>query len=300
MTSKAYLVSWLGKGNIVWTPLEQTQGGLNLSSISTGPLRNILDAGAANSDALKSIQKMLDPSMALLNSVHTTVQVTAGLAAASVGLQIAVLVAVYRLSQKVERIDQKVKEIGGKFELHFLDRSLDHFLQWHQGVAGLVPSAAVALEEDCYIALQELFENRNLKIPAYLKLKLLSVAEALDAYSRFLYAVIHNVSIPVLGNDRIKAWIQEGKSIQRTAPVGGFISQNSVLTAWMEQLKVDPKWKPEDDGTLLSKSLSRNIIDRTHPVSLLALHVTQALSLINSLEDQVQKSPELSMIVRVA
>jgi hypothetical protein len=300
MTSKAYLVSWLGKGNIVWTPLEQASNGFSLSSALSGPLRSALDAGAGQTEALRLVQKILDPSMAMLNGIQTTVSVAAGFAVVGVGLQLAALAAVYRLSQKVERIDQKVKEIGGKFELHFLDRSIDHFLQWHQSATGLIPSAAIALEEDCYIALQELVGNKNLKLPSYLKLKIQSVAEAMDAYSRFLYATIHNGSLPVLADDRIRGWISEGRSIQKTAPVGGFVPQKLVLETWIQQLAADPKWKPENDGTLLTKSLERGAIERALPVSLLALQVTQALALSNSLEDQVQKAPERSLIVKVA
>lgn len=300
MTSKAYIVSWLGQGNIVWTPLEQTSSGLTLSSTLSGPLRAALNTGAGNSEALRFVQRIMDPSLAALNGIQTTVTVAASLAAVGVGLQLTALAAIYRLSQRVERIDQKIKEIGGKFELHFLDRSIDQFLQWHQNATGLVPAAAAALEEDCYIALQELVGNRNLKLPGYLKLKLMSVAETLDAYSRFLYSVIHNGSIPVLADDRIKSWISEGKSIQKTAPVGGFLPQRRVLDLWSAQLVSEQKWKPENDGTLLSKSLDRGCIERALPVSLLALQVTQALALSNSLEDQLQQASNKTIVVKAS
>lgn len=300
MTSKAYLVSWLGQGNIVWTPLEQVSSGLSLSPTGMGPLRAALDAGAGNMETLRFVQRIMDPTIAALNGIQTTVTLAAGLAAVGVGLQLTTLAAIYRLSQRVERIDQKIKEIGGKFELHFLDRSIDQFLQWHQGATGLVPAAAAALEEDCYIALQEIVSNKNLKLPGYLKLKLLSVAEALDAYSRFLYAVIHNGSIPVLADDRIKAWIHEGKSIQKTAPVGGFIPQRRVVDLWSAQLAADQKWKPENDGSLLSKSLDRGGIERALPVTLLALQVTQALALSNGLEDQVRQATDMTLVVKAS
>ncbi|MCX6106199.1 MAG: hypothetical protein NTY08_10260 [Proteobacteria bacterium] len=146
--------------------------------------------------------------------------------------------------------------------------------------------------------MQELVGNKSLKLPGYLKLKLQSVAEALDAYSRFLYAVIHNGSLPVLADDRIKSWLHEGKSIQKTAPIGGFLSQSRVLDLWCAELNADPKWKPENDGTLLTKSLDRGVIERAIPVTLLTRQVTQALALSNGLEDQLQNAASMSFIVK--
>ena len=299
MTTKAYLVSWLGKGNIIWTPLEQASSGFSVNPLWAGPLRSILDAGAAQSEVLRNAQRVLDPSLAVMSSIQGTVTVAAGLAAAGVGLQIATLAAVYRMSQRIERVDQKVKVLGGKFELHFLDQSIEHFLGWHQSAAGLIPAAGVALEEDCYNALDELVGSKNLKLPGFLKLKLSSVAEAIDAYSRFLYAVIHNGSVPVLPDDRIKKWISESRSIQKASLVGGYVPQRRVLELWMQQLD-DKKWKPDTDDSRLSRALERGTIERTLPVVLLALQITQALALSASVEDKVQASPDLALLVKAA
>lgn len=300
MTTKAYLVSWLGKGNIIWTPLEQaSNGGLSINPSWQTPLRGILDAGAAQSEVLRTAQRILDPSMAALSSIQSTVNLGIGLAVLGVGLQLVTLAGIYRVSKKLDRIDQQIKVIGGKFEVHFLDQSVDQFLAWHHGVAGLIPAAGVALEEDCHNALDELIANKNLRLPGYLKLKVASVVDAIDSYSRFLYAVIHNGSVPQISDDRIKTWILESRSIQKGSLFGGFIPQRRVLELWCQQLE-DKKWKPELDDSRLSKALDRNNIERTMPVVLLAMHLSQALALSSSVEEKVQTTPDLAMLVKTA
>ena len=71
----------------------------------------MLDAGAAQNDVLRAVQRILDPSMAAISSIQSTVTVAAGLAAVGVGLQLATLAAVYRVSQQLARVDQKLKVI---------------------------------------------------------------------------------------------------------------------------------------------------------------------------------------------
>lgn len=299
MTSKAYLVTWLGKGNITWTPLESATTGLTINPSWSGPLRSVLDTGAAHSDVLAVAQRVLDPSMAALSAIQSTVSVAAGLAAVGVGLQLTTLAAVYRVAKNLERVDQQLKVIGGKFELHFLDQSIENFLTWHQSNTGLIPAAAAALEEDCHNALDELVANKNLRLPGYLKLKLASLAEAIDAYSQFLYAVIHNGSVPHISEDRLREWLLDTRSVQKGSIVGGFVSQRRVLDLWTKQLE-DKKWKPDLDESRLSKALDRGAIERTHAVLLLAMQIAQAIALSAGVEDKLRSTSDLALVVRAA
>jgi hypothetical protein len=302
MTTRAYLVSWLGKGNIIWTPLTETaSGAFSIDPNFFGPARYALQVAAERSEIVQQVQKIFDPSMALLGNIRDVVTLSAGLSALSVGLQVANLTMTYRILGAVQRIDERVKEINGKFELHFLDRSLDFFMQCHEGSIGLVPAAAAALEEDCYNALQELMNNKSLRVPAYLRVKLESQAFAIEACNRLMYSILHNGALPIISEDRLDQWVMEVKSMTRNLPVGIYAPQEEVLKAWGRRLSSDPKWSPDPkDDSLLAKSVDRKQFERTRPVVLLARELQMAQTYLGNLEDRLTALPTKALQIKAA
>jgi hypothetical protein len=297
VTSKAYLVSWLGKGNIIWTPLEQSKDHLSMQPILDAPLRAVLNAGAGHHESLRLLQQFFDPSLAALNQIKNIVEINSSLGVLGVGLQIATLVSIYQMTQKLDRIDEKLKVLGGKFELHFLDQSICHFLSCHEKITGLLSASAAALEEDCHNALDELISIKSLNIPGYLKLKLASVAHALENYNRFLYAVLHNGSVPIISDERITKFIDDGGKVHQANIVGGFVPQKRLLEIWSEKIQ-DKKWKFTTDDTRFDRAMDRLSIQRTLPVSLVAMLLKQSLALSNSIEDQLQSLPNHSLVIK--
>lgn len=308
MTSKAYLVSWLGKGNIVWTPIDSnTSSGVNLFNQADGPIRHALDLASQDSELASHLQQIVDPSMAGLNAIQTTVNLAAGLSICTVGLQMATLTQTFRMMQTIREVDRKVGLIDGKFELHFLDRSLDFFLQSHQNAAGLFTPIAAALEEDCYNAMQTLVAHEDLKIPSYLRLKLLSQAQAIESWNQLQYSVIHDGSLPKVSENRIDKWVRETDLTTKSLPPGGYASQASILESCRKSIanatRSDnwlTKFNKSGQRTLLEKALSPDVFERVYPVLLLAREIQATLEYAEALEEKLLTDPTKRLLIRGA
>lgn len=305
MTTKAYLVSWIGKGNIIWTPLkEQAGGGFGIDSAIAGPLRHALDIASNNSPTANAIQGILDPTMSKLGAIQSSINLASGLLVFTTGLQIFTLTQTMRIMHTVKEIDRKVSLIEGKFELHFMDRSLDFFLHSHENTTGLISPVASGLEEDCYNALQVLLDNPDLKIPAYLQLKLTSQAKSIELWNQMLYSVIHDGSLPRISDDRLAKWVKETELAAKSLPTGGYTSQESIL----EQCKklVEPEnaksswFSGENKKPLVVQALSGKNIDRLYPVTLLVRELQAARDLSEALEDKMSNTDEKLLLLKVS
>lgn len=308
MTTKAYLVSWLGKGNIVWTPLQETaKGSFSLDMAADGPVRHALDIAANHSELAASIQKFADPTLAGINAIQSTVNLTVNLAICTVGLQLATLTQTYRILQSVKEVDRKVSMISGKFELHFLERSIDFFLQSHQNANGLISPVAAALEEDCYNALQAIADNGDLRVPAYLRFKLTTQAKAIESWNQLLYSVIHDGSLPKVSNERLVKWVNETDPTTKSLPHGGYASQAEILAVWEDKIKSAKKestWLKDifksDDRPLLAKALAKDNFERSYPVILLAREIQNALSFAEALEEKIKINKDQPLLIKSA
>ncbi len=308
MTAKAFLVSWLGKGNIVWTPLEETaKGAFSLGMAADGPMRHAIDLASNHPTIAANIQKFLDPTMAGISAIQSTVDLAANLAICTVGLQLATLTQTYRILQSVREVDRKISVISGKFELHFLDRSVDFFLQSHQNNAGLIAPVAAALEEDCYNALQAIVNNEDLRVPAYLSFKLTTQAQAIESWNQLLYSVIHNGSLPRVSTERLEKWVKETDPTTKSLPHGGYASQADILKIWEETIhltKKDSNWLKEmfksDDRPLLAKAIAKEHFHRAYPVILLAREIQNALSFAEALEEKIKINKDQPLLIKSA
>ncbi len=305
MTEKAYLVSWLGKGNITWTPLQESiNGTFSLDPLATGPVKNLLNAAGQHSNAGAMLQQLFDPTMSKLNAIQSQVHLATQLTICTVGLQLATLVAVYKLTQKVTEINRKMEVIKGKLDLHFLERSLDFFLDTHENVTGANIAVCAALEADCYNALSALVSAPDLRIPAYLQYRLSAQAQTIESWNQFLYAVIHNGVINYASPERLEKWVKETDPTTKSLPHGGYASQSDVLMTW----NLISKSKKKDGGifsdffaeekSVLAKAMSPENFDRCYPALLLAKEIQNLMSFSEALEDKLVKQEEHSMLVK--
>ncbi len=308
VTTKAYLVSWLGKGQIVWEPLEQaTLSNYSLAQVAVSPARHALNVLAENSVSASTIQSLIDPVMSKLSDIESIVSITAGLSALSAGLSIANLVQSFRMTAQLADLDRKMAAISGKFDLHFLDQSLDFFLSNHAHSKGLIASVANALEADCYNALQALVGHKDLQIPAYLNLKITSQAKAIESWNRFQYSVLHNGALPVISQERIATWLKSGEGHQRLMPSGGYAPQELILQAVSHLQQVETKSMSKitsvfasGGSTLMDRAISPENFARASSVVLLARELQAAQTLSESLEDKIVATPNKAMMVKAS
>lgn len=308
MTSKAYLVSWLGKGNIVWTPLEESgDGGYVVQTLAEVPMRHLVDVAASNPDIATSLFKVGDSGLTAVNAIQSTVNLTAGLSIIAVGLQLTTLTNTLRVLQKVREVDRKVSVINGKFEMHFLDRSLDFCLQAHQGVTGLIPPVMASLEEDCYNAMQAIVAMDDLQIPAYLRFKLTTQAQAIESWNQLMYSVLHNGACPQVSPERLARWVKQTNPTTKSLPPGGYASQAQILAAWEECLDSSVKGSnlvekifKSDGRPLLAKALSKGNFERAYPVILLAREIQNALSFSEALEEKIKGENFQPLLIKAA
>ena len=308
MTSKAYLVSWLGQGRIIWTPLEQTAaGGLTLPSILEGPVKAALDVAAKNAKVAADVQHLFDPTTFALNQIQTTVNIASNLAMLSVGLQLAGLTQGLRLLQQVKEVDRKIAVISGKFELHFLERSLDFFLDSHKNHVGLISQGSAALEEDCYNAVQALVDNHDLKVPAYLRFKMITQAQAIQAWNELVYSIVHDGSLPRISTERLERWVREADPTTKSLPPGGYAAQSEILAIWqtlIDSTQESSNWInrifKNDSRPLLARALSKSNFERAYPVILLAREIQNALSFAEALEEKLKLQKNTSILIKAS
>lgn len=302
-TTKAYLVSWLGKGNIHWTPLELANNNLTVPSVLDGPLRASLDMAAQNSEKLSQIQKVLDPTLAQIGSIQNAVSITQNMVALTVGLQMGSLALAYKNSLMIKEVQRDVKEIKGKFELHFLDRSLDYFISNHKEATGVIPSILYALEKDLFVALQELVNNSKLVLPNYLEHKVTVLTNTLQAWNEVVYSVIHNGNIHKLSESSIQEWIERTKNIANRSPDGGYVDQSMVLNKWevfLKSNKEEKSWFSSDNKTLMEKAISKENFEICHSIVNLAREIQYTSELYHALSDKFESQEEPFILLKAS
>jgi hypothetical protein len=264
MTTKAYIVSWLGKGKITWKPISQN----DLSNVNL-------------KDAVNLSQSML--------AISCELQI----------VNIAFTVKSYLLVKEIQR---DVKEIKGKFEILFLDKSIDYFIDCHQNMTGIIPSVLFSLERDVFISLQSLVENRNLDVPSYLDHKISVLASTLKSWNEVLYATIHNGAIPKHSNEHIQLWIERIKNIANRSPDGGYVDQALVLTEWgkfIQNQKEEKSWFGAEQ-TLMEKAISKENFNKCKSHINLAREIQYSAELFHSLEDKLCSQAEPIILIKTA
>jgi hypothetical protein len=302
MTTKAYLVSWLGKGNINWTPLEQVNNGYSIPTAFEGPLRASLDMAAQNSDKLSQVQKIIDPSLAQIGNIQNAVSITQNMVALTVGLQMGTLALTYKNYLMIKEVQRDVKEIKGKFELHFLDRSLDYFIENHKVSIGVIPSVLYALEKDIFIALQELVNNGKLSLPNYLEHKVTVMTHSLQSWNEVVYSTIHNGNIHKLSEGSIKEWIERTKNIANRSPDGGYVEQSLVLREWVHFLKNNKEEKSwfSDNKSLMEKAISKDNFEICRSIVNLAREIQYTSELYHALSDKFEAQDEPFILLKAS
>lgn len=304
MTTKAYLVSWLGKGKIHWTPLEQASNTYNVLPGFDGPLKAALDLGAENSALIAKVQSILDPTLTKITSIQNAVSVTQNLVALNLGLSITSLALAYKNHLALKQIDRGVKEIKGKFELHFLDRSLEYFLENHKEAIGIIPSVLYSLERDVYVALQEVVDNSKLNLPSYLDHKILTLSSSIRAWNQVVYSAIHSGSIHSLSPQLIDEWISKQKNIANRSPEGGFSDQGLVLQRWehfLIEYQEDKSWfNFGSDKNLMEKALSKDVFVRSKNLIELAREIDYCSRLNHSLSDKMENQEEPVLVLEAS
>lgn len=300
MTTKAYLVSWLGKGNIVWTPLEL--GGSALGFPPGTTTAAVLAAKAAGG----MLQKIA--SGTTLNAIQNVVTLSAGLSAVGAALSLGTLIQAALIYRKLGTIEDRLKQVQGKFELHFLDRSLDHFEAVHGSFAGLVPASAAALDEDLESALKALVDTKELRVPGYMKLRLYAASTATEQWNRMLYTIIHDGALPEVSDERLQKWVAETDiPDQLGLPRGGYTSQARILSEWGTLISSEgPKSKSllehllgadDADQPPMSQAMSRKHFDRTRPVVEMLRELRVAGEQAAALEDKLLASDQKCLLL---
>jgi hypothetical protein len=302
MTTKAYLVSWLGKGNIKWTPLDQVNQSFNIPGIEQGPLRAALDMASTNSEKVASLQALIDPAMSKISSIQNTVQLTQNMMAIGLGLQVATIALTFKNYLMIKEVRRDVKEIKGKFELHFLDKSLDYFVDCHKDATGITPSVLYSLEKDLFVAIQELVENK-ITLPSYLQHKILVLTNTLRVWNEVIYSTIHDGKIHKLSVESIREWIQKKKTIANCSPNGGFTDQSLVLSEWelyMKDTEEDKSLFSSDKRILMERAISKTNFERTATVVELAREIQYSAELNNALADKLEKQEIPALILKAS
>ena len=295
MTSKAYLVSWLGKSNIQWTPLEQSSNGFNMGADSTKKLNSAINFFKGNIETFSRLNSNL-------SSIQHTVTITQSMVAMTAGLQIVNLALTYKNYLVTKEIQRDVKEIKGKFEIHFLDQSIDYFIDNHKDLSGIIPSILYALEKDAFISLQELVENKSLVIPSYLEHKVYVITNSLRAWNEVVYATIHEGSIHKQSSEHIQKWVERTKNIANRSPDGGYVDQSIVLNEWAKFVRTHKEETSlfGTDKNLMEKAISKDNFDRCCPIINLAREIQYASDLYHSLEDKLTSQNEPFLLIKTS
>lgn len=307
MTSKPYLVSWLGNGRIIWTPLKNEAAGYVLDPSITGPARAGLDLLAKHSEHTKIVQSLLDPAMSKIGNLQNMVQLTTNLGMLTVGLQLAQMIQIQILTVKLNRIEKKINLINGKFDLHFLDRSIEYFENQIEGEIGVPACLADALREDGYRALDQMMKTSDLEIPAYLRIKLTMIAKSFEAWTEFLYAVLHGGAVPRMDGEGIKKMITEKHWPIKDLPTGHYVTQGQILEAWSHHILTQDqgptRWwesilpKGKSDQPLIEGALVPKHFDRCRPLIQLVREIETAQALMDGIEQKIVNSTEKALLI---
>ena len=202
MASGVYKVTWGGPGNIVWEKLGE------------------------------SVQQIAN--------VREVVSISSSVAAASstigAGLSLVSVIQNAMILTKLSSLQNDVSNMKARFDLLFLDRSLDYFESAHDRVLGVDANIAEALQQDCLNALAQLVQDKSLSVPAFLRHRCLAFTGGINQFSQLLYAMLHEGNVNLLEGEAVRAWTKKISSLQGVSPDGGYVSQSDLLLAWTQEL----------------------------------------------------------------
>ena len=239
--------------------------------------------------------------MGKLGSLQNSVTITQNLLGLSVGLQIPALVLAYKNQILLKEIKRDVKEIKGKFEIHFLDRSLDYFLSTHRESCGVILPVLNVLEKDVFIALQELTESSRLMLPNFLEHKLISFTQSLKAINEVIYGAIHDGAVHPISRDSVKQWIERNQNIANRSPDGGYLDQVLVTDEWanfLDSKEQERSWFSSEKKNLIERSISKENFERCRRLVTLARELQYASDLSQSLANKIEKFEFPALLIR--
>lgn len=260
MTTKLYEVTWGGNGNIVWKPLENSTAGASTIADSTINLTRSL--------------QIFDIGLNVLN----------------VGLSAAIL-------SKVNKIDEKVEKINAKFDLLFLDKSIEYFLNRTKENVFLNQENLNILENDLLNALCSIETSKDLRVPAYLSHKIYLISEAVSQINEAVYMILHNGSAPRVKGSEIDNWVHDKGAEIDLLPNGGFASQAEILNAvekvlssketpFLDKFKISSKSR---HGIMVRVLSEPTFFEVAHPLILLLRELRLASTFFTRLEQEISK-----------
>ncbi len=237
----------------------------------------------------------LGPSLQVLTSLN---YLNAGMNLVQLGFLVAIHIQLRKVSAGIENLK-------GRFDLLFLDRSLDYVESLFQidlatGIEGLK-----ALQKDSEFALAQIIDSGNMRIPGYLEHRLARFTEVVSQHNRVLYQILHNGNHHEISNRDIETWVSKIDSITGANPTGGYAPQSIIIQSWYEKMKQRSAQKSFIDSL---KPENRSVVDRAfdpklfeiaHPVLLLNREL-EALDHFNRLlETKLRELPEQSIQVQL-
>ena len=204
MTTGVFKVTWGGRGNIVWERLADSPEQLNLMS----------------------------------NALTISSQVGAIASVFTAGLSLVTVAQNARIMAQLSAMQKDVSSLKARFDLLFLDRSLDYFEDSHRNRIGIDVNIAEALRQDCLNALSQMVGDKSLSVPAFLRHRCLAYSSAMNQFNHLIYAVLHDGVVNYLDSNSLKSWAKNVPSLKGVSPDGGFVSQNELLQCWHEELAV--------------------------------------------------------------
>jgi|GEM_PF-5305120 len=269
-TSKIYKITWGGNGRIRWDLLSPAGDTEVISKI------------ASNAIPLTQSLEVFNVGLNLVN----------------VGLSVPILA-------KVSKIDEKMDKVNAKFDLLFLDKSLDYFLLSCRQSLG--KENLIVLENDLLNALGSLETTGDLRIPAFLSHKIYQISEGLAQLNETLYTLLHNGALPRVSSKELKLWIDNKGADIDLLPAGGFSTQAEILKtietcfekkekAFLDHFKAIPKTK----RGIIARALSNDqFLSRSHPLVLMLREIRLFDTLQSRMEKPLMEAPENIIYLKI-
>lgn len=216
------------------------------------------------------------------------------------GFSIASVIQNQIIIHKINAIAKDVKQIKARFDLLFLDRSIDYFIEGHANRVGLDRSLLGALIEDCGNALVQVVENPELYVPGFLRHRLQVLSQALYKFNELHYAVLHKGELNTLEVARVESWAKGIKSLQGANPDGGLCKQVVIIESWRKEMATRESQKgtgmripfSRDDRPVADVAVLPGNIERSVDVLTLWREADTAARLYDVLDDRLKLATE--------